>query len=103
MYCKKCGSLIKYQGRRVPECCDVCGAKFEINNLGLAILGTITIVLMIPIVFLLKKKFINEDLMYVIGLILLIVIFNITERILLKFGIIQYANLSFAEDEEGMK
>lgn len=94
MYCKECGSSIKYQGLRVPECCKVCGAKFEIiPNLGIGICGIITIVLMIPIVLLLKIILSNEYLIYVIGLILLIVIFNITEGILRKLEIIQYTNL----------
>lgn len=56
MYCEKCGSLVKHQGLRVPECCKVCGAKFEIiSNIGLNICLIITVVLMIPIIFLLKK------------------------------------------------
>lgn len=104
MYCKKCGSLIKYQRRRVPECCNVCGAKFEmIFDLGMVIHVIITMVLIIPIVFLLKKIITNEDIIFVVGAILMLKIYNIIERFLLKFGIIQYTNLSFAEDEEGMK
>lgn len=94
MYCEKCGSLVKHQGLRVPECCNVCGAKFKvIPNLGIIICGMITMFLMIPIVYLLKKISSNENLIYIIGLILLMVIFNITESILLKLGIVQYKNL----------
>lgn len=94
MYCKECGSLVKYQGRRIPECCNMCGAKFKIiPNFGMAICGIITMVLMVPIAFFLKNIIPNEKFVYVIGLVLLIVIFNITESILLKSGIIQYTNL----------
>ena len=94
MYCKECGSLIKRQGRKVPECCKVCGAKFEIiPNPGMNICVIVTIVLMIPVILILKRMLLNEKLIYVIGLTLLIVILNIAESILLRLGIIQYTNL----------
>ena len=82
MYCKECGSLIKHQGRKVPESC----------NPGMNICVIVTIVLMIPVILILKRMLLNENLIYVIGLILLIVIFNIVESILLRLGIIQYTN-----------
>ena len=93
MYCKECGSLIKHQGRKVPESCKVCRAKFEIiPNPGMNICVIVTIVLMIPVILILKRMLLNENLIYVIGLILFIVIFNIVESILLRLGIIQYTN-----------
>lgn len=74
--------------------------KWRVQELSVDNIKKDTVILIIIAVFpgqfnclFVKKISSNENLIYIIGLILLMVIFNITENILLKLGIVQYANL----------